>query len=377
MSSHNMRIIKVEPSDGTGSLPPVRADTKKLMEQQIMLANKRSQVFTYKGPEKTRSRSVPDRTFKEAQFTYAREQSIPRTTEARYRDDFSDSSDEELEEEEIKLTNTQERETEQLAALEYKEEKQRQSMAVSTNKGRHYICNTISLGISINLKENEEIDKKDQFVKGEKEDSATTTKESDQRNDNDKKKKKIKLPSCFGFISTWVAKRKEKRREKKRKAIASRAPTPTLVQYEHRKARGGESFVIEVDCKPIQMKPILPPIKKADGPIRLACEARQERAEAKRNEELFKKKELAKEHQRKKIECKQRKDESEHRFQERVRLTIRYRQADAERNRSRMLSQRASISRMSTRARSSLAVSSSPESVDEGNKNALKDGSSH
>ncbi|XP_060569091.1 uncharacterized protein LOC132727561 [Ruditapes philippinarum] len=236
---------------------------------------------------------------------------------------------------------------------------------------------TISIGISLHLKENKEIDKKDKLVKEEKEDIATTTKESDQENDKKKKKKKIKLPSCFGFISTWVAKRKEKRREKKRKAIASRAPTPTLVQYEHRKARGGESFTIEVDCKPIVMKPILPPIKKADGPIRLACEARQEKAEAKRNEELSKKKVLAREHQRKKTECKQRKDESEHRFQERVRLTIRYRQADAERNRSRMSSQRASNSRMSTRARSSLAVSSSSESVDEGNNNALKVGSSH
>ncbi|XP_060558357.1 uncharacterized protein LOC132718657 [Ruditapes philippinarum] len=104
-----------------------------------------------------------------------------------------------------------------------------------------------------------------------------------------KKKKKMKLPSCFGFISTWIAKRKEKRRQKKKKAIASRAPTPTLVQYEHRKSRGGESFTIEVDCKPIVMKPILPPIKTAGGPIRLACEARQEKAEAKRNEEFIQK----------------------------------------------------------------------------------------
>ncbi|XP_060586132.1 uncharacterized protein LOC132741880 [Ruditapes philippinarum] len=185
----------------------------------------------------------------------------------------------------------------------------------------------------------------------------------------------MKLPSCFGFISTWIAKRKEKRRQKKKKAIASRAPTPTLVQYEHRKSRGGESFVIEVDCKPIVMKPILPPIKTAEGPIRLACEARQDKAEAKRNEELSKKKIMAREHQRKKTECKQRKNEAEHQFQERVRLRISHRQADAERNRSHMSSQRASISRMSTRARSSLAVSSSSESVDEGTKKALNVGS--
>jgi hypothetical protein len=34
--------------------------------------------------------------------------------------------------------------------------------------------------------------------------------------------------------------------------------------------------------------------------VRLACEARQEQADAKRNEELSKKKALAREHQRKK-----------------------------------------------------------------------------
>ncbi|XP_060578432.1 uncharacterized protein LOC132735491 [Ruditapes philippinarum] len=117
-----------------------------------------------------------------------------------------------------------------------------------------------------------------------------------------RRRRKRRLSSQVVLVSFQLGlpKGREKRREKKRKAIASRAPTPTLVQYEHRKARGGESFVIEVDCKPIQMKPILPPIKKADGPIRLACEARQEKAEAKRNEELSKKKVLAREHQRKK-----------------------------------------------------------------------------
>jgi hypothetical protein len=77
-------------------------------------------------------------------------------------------------------------------------------------------------------------------------------------------------------------------------------------------------------------------------------------------------------------ECKQRKDEAENQFQERVRLTMRSRQADAERNRSRMTSHRASISRMSARASRSMAVSSSEESLaDEGNKNALNVGSSH
>ncbi|XP_060588643.1 uncharacterized protein LOC132744052 [Ruditapes philippinarum] len=267
------------------------------MEQQIMLANKRSQIFTYKGPEKTRSRSVPDRGFKEVQVTHAREQSLPREF---FRDDFYDSSDEELEEEEVKLTNTPKQEAEQLAvdismSLEDKEENHRESMDVSANKG--VVCTDTKMKYEAGNKENEDLDKKDQDVKAEKDNIAN---ESDQENDKKKKKKKMKLSSCFGFISTWIAKRKEKRRQKKKKAIASRAPTPTLFQYEHRKSRGGESFTIEVDCKPIVMKPILPPIKTADGPIRLACEARQEKAEAKRNEELSKKKILAREHQRKK-----------------------------------------------------------------------------
>jgi hypothetical protein len=139
MSSHKVRIVKVEPSDGTGSLPPVRADTKKLLEQQIMLANKRSQVFTYKGPGNTRSRSVPNRTFKDVQFTHARDQSFPRATEAEYRD-FSDSSDDDLEEEEVNLTNSPKQELEQLAvdistSLEDKEENHRESMDVSASKG--------------------------------------------------------------------------------------------------------------------------------------------------------------------------------------------------------------------------------------------------
>jgi hypothetical protein len=54
-------------------------------------------------------------------------------------------------------------------------------------------------------------------VKEEKENIKTTSQESDKG--NNKKKKKRKLPSCFGFISTWIAKRKEKRREKKRKIL--------------------------------------------------------------------------------------------------------------------------------------------------------------
>ncbi|XP_060564682.1 uncharacterized protein LOC132723891 [Ruditapes philippinarum] len=273
MSSHKVRIITVEPSDGTGSLPPLRADTKKLVEQQIMLTNKRSQVFTHKGPGQTRSRSVPDRTFKEVRFTHARDQSLPRPTEeAEYRDDFSDSSDEELEEEEVKLRNTSKQELEQLAvdistSLELKEEKHKESTDVSADKGVGlYSTDTKNKNEAVN-KQKDDIDNKDKVGNAEKETIATTTNESDQGNEKKQKKKKMKLPGCFGFISTWIAKRKEKRREKKRKAIASRTPTPTLVQYEHRKARGGESFTIEVDCKPIVMKPILPQLRKLTGPM--------------------------------------------------------------------------------------------------------------
>ncbi|XP_060577972.1 uncharacterized protein DDB_G0286299-like [Ruditapes philippinarum] len=219
---------------------------------------------------KTRIRSVPsDRAFKEVQFKFTREQSLPRAAEEKYRDDFSDLSDEELEELEQKPTNTPKKETEELTddirtILDEKEENDIESMVVSTKKG--------------------------------------------------------------------------------------------------------------VDSTNKKMK------NEAETKISLGCDTRQEKAEAKRNEKLSKKKVLAREHQRKKNECKQRQDEAEQRFWEKVRNKARYRRADAERNRSRMSSQRSSISRMSTRACRSLALSSfsSEESLaDEGNKKALKVGSSH
>ncbi|KAL4230027.1 hypothetical protein ACF0H5_010414 [Mactra antiquata] len=104
---------------------------------------------------------------------------------------------------------------------------------------------------------------------------------------------KLKPVGCFGFISTWLAKRKEKRRQKKRKAINARkeANTEPLVEYEHRRARGGLAFTIELDSRPI-MKSVLPPIKQRPGPTYIKytmCVFRQEVAERRvENEMQFK-----------------------------------------------------------------------------------------
>ncbi|XP_053392422.1 uncharacterized protein LOC128555077 [Mercenaria mercenaria] len=148
------------------------------------------------------------------------------------------------------------------------------------------------------------------------------------------KKKARKLPCCFGFIATWIAKRKQKRRDKKRKAIANRSGLPNLVQYEHRKAKGGEAFVIEVDTKPIIKKPLLPPIKQKAGPIRRGTDDRLQIAEERRAVELAKRKAAAETYERKRSKCKARKSELDIGFRNKVDLNIRFKQADAERNRN-------------------------------------------
>lgn len=41
------------------------------------------------------------------------------------------------------------------------------------------------------------------------------------------------MPCLFGFISTWLAKRKGRRRLKKRKATEARSPTPEPLGKKH------------------------------------------------------------------------------------------------------------------------------------------------
>ncbi|XP_045191171.2 uncharacterized protein LOC123547990 [Mercenaria mercenaria] len=162
---------------------------------------------------------------------------------------------------------------------------------------------------------------------------ATNRMSSDEVKSTDEKNKTRKLPCCFGFVATWLAKRKQKRRDKKRKAIANRSTLPNLVQYEHKKTRGGEAFVIEVDTKPVIKKPLLPPIKQTAGPIRRGTDDRLQTAEKRRAVELAKRKAAAETYERKRTKCKAKKSELDVDFRNKTDLNIRFKQADAERNR--------------------------------------------
>ncbi|XP_045192759.2 splicing regulatory glutamine/lysine-rich protein 1-like [Mercenaria mercenaria] len=84
----------------------------------------------------------------------------------------------------------------------------------------------------------------------------------------DVKKKESKLPGCFGFISTWLAGRRQKRREKKKKAIADRATSP------------------ESGKQKIMKTPVVQPVKQTGGPIRREDYYRLKKAEARREDEL-------------------------------------------------------------------------------------------
>ncbi|KAL4240928.1 hypothetical protein ACF0H5_001711 [Mactra antiquata] len=146
----------------------------------------------------------------------------------------------------------------------------------------------------------------------------------------------LKPVGCFGFISTWIAKRKEKRRQKKKKAINARkvANTEPLVEYEHRQARGGVAFTIELDSRPI-MKSVLPPIKQRPGPIRMATEQKLELADNNRAEHINKRKENARAHSRMVQEVTERRVENEMQFKQTTLLKIRDKEFKATRAPSR------------------------------------------
>ncbi|XP_053388221.1 uncharacterized protein LOC128551399 [Mercenaria mercenaria] len=190
---------------------------------------------------------------------------------------------------------------------------------------------------------------------------ATKKINSDKDKPADDKNKVRKLPCCFGFIATWLAKRKQKRRDKKRKAIANRSGLPNLVQYEHKKARGGEAFVIEVDSKPVIKKPLLPPIKQTDGPIRRGADNRLQTAEKRRADELAKRKAATETYERKRKKCKARKSELDIDFRNKADLNIRFKQADAERNRNNLSRRTTTATRPVTSIRSSSCESVSIE----------------
>ncbi|KAL4223984.1 hypothetical protein ACF0H5_017443 [Mactra antiquata] len=148
---------------------------------------------------------------------------------------------------------------------------------------------------------------------------------------------KLKPLGCFGFVSTWLAKRKEKRREKKRNAINARkeANTEPLVEYEHRRAKGGLAFTVEIDSRPI-MKSVLPPIKQRPGPIRMATEQKLEQADNNRAEHINKRRENARAHSRMAQEVADRRIENEMIFKQTTLLKIKDKEFKASRAPSRL-----------------------------------------
>ncbi|KAL4240158.1 hypothetical protein ACF0H5_000952 [Mactra antiquata] len=71
---------------------------------------------------------------------------------------------------------------------------------------------------------------------------------------------------CFGFVSTWLTRRKEKRRQKKRKAIKARVSCSMVSQLK-RCERGGVAYIVEFDhC--VTKKPELSPTKSKSEPGR-------------------------------------------------------------------------------------------------------------
>ncbi|KAL4228040.1 hypothetical protein ACF0H5_013478 [Mactra antiquata] len=154
---------------------------------------------------------------------------------------------------------------------------------------------------------------------------------------------------CFGFVSSWLRKRMEKRREKKRTAIKARSSnsmtTTRLKEYERKKSRGGVSFIVELDNRPIK-KPLLPPIKPRNGPIKLGHDEKMQQAEKNRKEELEKKVRFAGTQEEKRFENAERKADNERGFRQKAKLTILAKQGQARRNQSRIETSRRSASSM-------------------------------
>ncbi|KAL4234235.1 hypothetical protein ACF0H5_005886 [Mactra antiquata] len=142
---------------------------------------------------------------------------------------------------------------------------------------------------------------------------------------------------CFGFVSSWLRKKMEKRREKKRIAIKARSSNSvtTQLEYERKKSRGGVAFTVEFDDRPIK-KPLLPPIKPKSGPIKLDHEDKMLQAERIRKQQLEKKVRFAGTHEEKRVENADRKADNERGFKQKAELTILAKQGQARRNQSRI-----------------------------------------
>ncbi|KAL4227366.1 hypothetical protein ACF0H5_012809 [Mactra antiquata] len=169
----------------------------------------------------------------------------------------------------------------------------------------------------------------------------------------------LKPAGCFGFISTWIAKRKEKRRMKKKKAIKARtnAPGESLLEYEHKIAKGGVAFTVEMDSRPIA-RSVLPPIKQKPGPIRMATEQRLAIADYNRMEQMSKKRENARAHSRLVREVADRRVQNESSFRQATLQKIKDKEHRAERAVSRLEYARNErcLSRCASRVKNRLGV---------------------
>ncbi|XP_045175964.1 DNA ligase 1-like isoform X2 [Mercenaria mercenaria] len=360
-----VKLIEVKPvADDGRKLSPPKSKNDNAVEKKTEVDLNKSKLFTLKPleiPEHGRQLAEIDSSFREVELTYAQHvKDLPIAKEEKVQD-IEEGANEDEKVNEIKNEITKKRKRIKknsvlpldVTSLDYLEGKQEEPKDIGEPDIRH----------GKKKKATKKEKKKKNKKKKEKDTAAQaieTTREPEQEivaippetdEHTDDKKKTRKLPCCFGFISTWLAKRKQKRRDKKKKAIAVRCKTPELVQYEHKKAKGGEAFTIEVDCRPIIQKPLLPPIKQTAGPIRRGIDLRLQTAEARREDELAKRRDAVR-----KIECKERKADADYHFRKKAGLTVRYKQADAERNRN-------NLSRHATMARTASIQSSSSESV--------------
>ncbi|XP_053406356.1 uncharacterized protein LOC123536607 [Mercenaria mercenaria] len=365
-----VQLIEVKPvADDGKKLPPIKSKNDNAVEKKTETDRIKSRMFTLKPleiPEHERQLVEIDSSFREVELTYAQhDKDLPIAKEKKVQDTKEETDeDEKVKQPRNEITKKRKRIKKNsvlpvdVTSLDYLEGNKDEPKDIGEPDSRHG-----------KKKKATKKDKKKKVHKKEKKETAAqaieTTREPEQgivvappQNDEqaDNKKKTRKLPCCFGFVSTWLAKRKQKRRDKKKKAIADRYSLPKLVQYEHKKAKGGEAFTIEVDCKPIIQKPLLPPIKQTAGPIRRGIDLRLQTAEARRENELAKRRDAVRKYEKKKIECKERKSDADYHFRKKAGLTIRYKQADAERNRN-------NLSRFATTTRTASIQSSSSESV--------------
>ncbi|XP_053384573.1 golgin subfamily A member 6-like protein 24 [Mercenaria mercenaria] len=365
------RLIEVKPvADDGKKLPPLKSKNENAMEKLNVADRNKSKLIIVKPKEVSEHESQLaeiDSSFQEVELTYAqhvKDQPIVKEEKVQEAEEGA-NEDEKVKEQRNEIKKKRKRikknsvlplDVTSLGYLEGNSEEPKYIGEPDSRLGKKKKATKKDKSKKNKKKKEktEQVVKAVETTRGPEQEIVAVPPQNDKQADDEKKTRK--LPCCFGFFSTWLAKRKQKRRDKKKKAIADRCSPPKLVQYEHKKAKGGEAFIIEVDSRPVIQKPLLPPIKQTAGPIRRGIDLRLRTAEARREDELAKRREAVRKYERKKIECKERKADADYHFRKKAGLTIRYKQADAERNRN-------NLSRCATIARPASIQSSSSESV--------------